>query len=263
LSRFVNAVRYSDSPTVPVSSIPEETATHGPRLWLVSLLAASATALMYVAWLENKPTDEWRDEFAVGLRVSILLAIAAIFAIAAVWIACQRVIVDSQEIASRGIFGEKRMRWDQIREFYYFEGKFLFFVLPIPLPVAFLRPYWFVLVDSVGQKLRCGPGLSRRELLASELIERSRPHLLQSAIELFDNGVEVSFGPIAISRQYGIRTKKDLREREFPLSELYSHGFEEGHFYLWRVGEEKTGIPIEKIPNVFALDDFLKLARER
>ena len=29
------------------------------------------------------------------------------------------------------------------------------------------------------------------------------------------------------------------------------------------VGEEKTGIPIEKIPNVFALDDFLKLVRER
>jgi hypothetical protein len=248
---------------VTVSAIPEEAATHGPRLWLVGLLAAFATALMYLAWLENKATDEWRDEFAVGFRVSILLAIAAILAIAALWIAFRRVIVDSQEIASRGIFGEKRMRWDQIQEFYYFEGQFLFFLLPIPLPVAFVRPYSFVLVDSLGQKLRCGPGLSRRELLASELIERSRPHLLQSAIELFNNGLDVSFGPITVSRQHGIRTKKDFREKEFPLSELYSHGFEEGQFYLWRVGEEKTGIPIEKIPNVFALDVFLKLVRER
>lgn len=124
LSRFVYVLRYSDSPTVTVSSIPEEAAAHGPRLWLVALLAASATTLMYLAWLENKPTDEWRDDFAVGFRVSILLAIAAIFAIAAVWIAFQRVMVDSPEIASRGIFGEKRMRWDQIREFYYFEGNF-------------------------------------------------------------------------------------------------------------------------------------------
>lgn len=246
-----------------VSSIPEGAATHSPRLWFVGLLAASATALMYLAWLENKPTDEWRDEFAVGFRVSILLAIAAIFAIAAVWTAFRRVIVDSQEIASRGIFGEKRMRWDQIQEFYYFEGKFLFFLLPIPLPVAFLRPYSFVLVDSLGQKLRCGPGLSRRELLANELIERSLPHLLQSAIERFNNGVDVSFGPITVSRQHGIRTKKDFQEKEFPLSELYSHGFEEGQFYLWRVGEEKIGIPIEKIPNVFALNDFLKFVRER
>jgi len=47
------------------------------------------------------------------------------------------------------------------------------------------------------------------------------------------------------------------------LSELYSHGLEEGQFYLWRVGQEKTGILIEKIPNVFALDDFLKIVRER
>jgi hypothetical protein len=230
-------------------------------VWLVGLLVASPTVLMYLAWQENKPTDDWRDEFAVGFRVSILLAVAAILALAAVWIAFRRVIVDSQEIASRGIFGEKRMRWDRIREFYYFEGKFLFFVFPIPVPVAFLRPYSFVLMDSQGQKLRCGPGLSRRELLASELVERSLPHLLQSAIELFNNGVDVTFGPITVSREHGIRTKEGLREKEFPLRELYSHGFEEGQFYLWRVGEEKIGIPIEKIPNVFALDHLLNLSK--
>ena len=169
------------------NSIAGEAATHGPRLWLVGLLAASAIALTYLAWLENKPTDEWRDEFAAGFLGSILLAIAAIFAIIAVWIAFRRVIVNSQEIASKGIFGEKRMRWDQLREFYYFERK-SFFLFPIPLPVAFLRRYSFVLIDSLSQKLRCGPGLSRRELLASELIERSRPHVLQSAIERFTNG---------------------------------------------------------------------------
>jgi hypothetical protein len=111
-----------------------------------------------------------------------------------VWIAFRRVIVNSQEIASKGIFGEKRMRWDQLREFYYFERK-SFFSFSDPTPVAFLRRYSFVLIDSLGQKLRCGPGLSRRELLASELIERSRPHVLQSAIERFTNGVDVSFGP--------------------------------------------------------------------
>ena len=219
---------------------------------------------MYLAWLENKPSDVWRDEFSVGLRVSILLAIAAIFTIIAVWIAFRRVIVNSQEIASRGIFGEKRMRWDQIREFYYFEEQFRFFLFfPNLFPVYCQRRYSFVLVDSLGQKIRCGPGLSRRELLASELIVRSRPYVLQSAIKLFNNGVNVSFGPITISRQHGIRTKEYSREKEFPLSELYSHGFEGGQFYLWRVGEEKTGIPIEKIPNVFALDEFLKLVRER
>ena len=218
---------------------------------------------MYLAWLDNKPSDVWRDEFAVGLRDSILLAIAAIFTMIAVWIAFRRVIVTSQEIASRGIFGEKRMRWDQIREFYYFEGKFRFFLLPIPFPVYFQKRYSFVFVDSLGQKLRCGPGLSRRELLASELIQRTRPYVLQSAIKHFNNGVDVSFGPITVSRQHGIRTEKYSRETEFPLSELYSHGFEAGQFYLWRVGEEKTGIPIEKIPNVFALDEFLKLVRER
>jgi len=132
---------------VTVRSIPEEAATHGPRLWLVGLLAASAPALLYLAWLENKPSDVWRDEFAVGFRVSILLAIAAIFTVIAVWIAFRRVIVTSQQVASRGIFGEKRMRWDQIREFYYFQGKVRFFLFPIPLPVAFLgatRLSWLI-----------------------------------------------------------------------------------------------------------------------
>lgn len=199
-----------------VRTIPEQAVTtHGPRLWFVCLLAASATALMYLAWLENKPSDVWRDEFAVDLRVSILLAIAAIFTIIAVRTAFRRVIVTSQEIASRGIFGEKRMRWDQIREFYYFEEKVRFFLLhPIPLPVAFPRRYSFVLVDSLGQKLRCGPGQSRRELLATELIERSRPYILKSAIELYNHDVDVSLSPITVSRQHGIRTKKYFREKE-------------------------------------------------
>lgn len=245
-----------------MSSIPQEAATHGPRIWLVGVLAASAIALVYLAWLDHKPTDEWRDEFAIGFRVSILLAVAAVLATIAVWIAFQRVMVDSQEIASRGIFGEKRMRWDQIQQFYYFEGKRHFFALPIPFPVAFLRTYSFVLVDFQGQKLRCGPGLSRRALLASELIERSRPHLLRSAIALFNNGADVNFGPITVNRQHGICIKKHFRQKQFPLSELYSHGFEEGQFYLWRVGEEKMGILIKKIPNVFALNDLLKLSRE-
>lgn len=113
MSCLVNAVGYSDYPTMTVRTIPEQAVTtHGPRLWFVCLLAASATALMYLAWLENKPSDVWRDEFAVDLRVSILLAIAAIFTIIAVRTAFRRVIVTSQEIASRGIFGEKRMRWE-------------------------------------------------------------------------------------------------------------------------------------------------------
>src|SRR6185503_16395126 len=124
---FGQYLGYSGFPTVTANSIPGEAATHGPRLWLVGLLAASAIALTYLAWLENKPTDEWRDEFAAGFLGSILLAIAAIFAIIAVWIAFRRVIVNSQEIASKGIFGEKRMLWDQLREFYYFERKSFFF----------------------------------------------------------------------------------------------------------------------------------------
>jgi len=252
---------YSDFLTAPVNSIPTEPTTHRPRLWLVGLLATSAVALVYLAWLDNRPTDVWRDEFAVALRGSILLAIAGIFTIVAVWIAFQRVIVDSEEIASRGIFGEKRMRWNQIREFYYFEKRSFFFLLPVPLPIAYHR-YSFVLIDSLGQKLRCGAGLSRRELLASELIERSLPHLLQSAIELFKNGVDVNFGPITVSQQDGICTVRDAHREMFPLTELYSHGIEEGQFYLWCVGQNKTGIPLEKIPNVFALDDFLKIVRQ-
>lgn len=229
---------------------------------MISVFASSATALVYLAWIDHKPTGEWRDEFAVKLRVLLLAAIAALLAIYAMWTALRRVTVDSEEITSRGIFGERRMRWDHIQEFYYYAGRLHFFVFPIPIPVAFLKTYSFALVDSQGHKLRFGPGLSRRALLASELIEFSQPHLLRSAIVLFNNGEDVHFGPITISREQGVRIKQYFREKQFPLRELYSHGFEEGQFYMWRAGEDKTGILINKIPNVFALNELLLLARE-
>ena len=98
--------------------------------------------------------------------------------------------------------------------------------------------------------------------MASELIQFSQPHLLQSAIVLFNNGADVHFGPVTVNRKHGIRIRQYFREKQFPLSELYSHGFEEGQFYVWRVGEDKTGILTNKIPNVFALNELLLLARE-
>jgi hypothetical protein len=241
----------------------EEPATFGPNPRLVFGLAIAAAGLLCLAWLEYKPTGEWRDEFVVSFFASILLIISAVCAIAALWTAFQRVIIDSNEIISRGILGERRMRWDQICEFYHSEEVlFLFFFvnfLPVPFPVP--SPQLFKLVDSQGQRLWCGPGLARRELLAIELIGRSQPHLLRSAISLFNSGMDVTFGPIRVSR-LGICIKKGYRENRFPLSELYSHGFQQRQFYIWRVGREKVGMPIEKIPNVYVLDDLLKLARE-
>ena len=235
---------------------------HGPRLWMISVFASSAIALAYLAWIDHKPTGEWRDEFAVKLRVSFLVAIAGLLAISAMWMAFRRVILDSEEISSRGIFGERRMRWDQIQEFYYYVGRLHFFFFPLPIPVAFLKTYSFALVDSQGHKLRFGPGLSRRALLASELIEFSQPHLLQSAIALFNSGADVHFGPVTVNRAQGVRIRQYSREKQFPLSEVYSHGFEEGQFYVWRMGEDKIGILIDKIPNVFVLNELLLLARE-
>lgn len=245
-----------------MGSIHKSGVKHGPRLWMISVFASSAIALAYLAWIDYKSTGELRDEFAVKLRVLLLAAIAGLLAISAIWVAFRRVIIDSDEITSRGIFGERRIRWDQIQEFYYYAGRLHFFFVPIPVPVAFLKTYAFALVDSQGRKLRFGPGLSRRALLASELIEFSQPHLLQSAIALFNNGADVQFGPVTVNRKQGVRIRQYFREKQFPLSELYSHGFEEGQFYVWRVGEEKTGILISKIPNVFALNELLLLARE-
>lgn len=245
-----------------MGSIRKAGVKHGPRLWMISSFGSSATALACLAWIDHKPIGEWRDEFAVNVRVSLLLAIAALLAVSAMWMAFRRVIVDSEEITLRGIFGERRMRWDHIQEFYYYSGKFLFFFIPIPIPVAFLKTYSFALVDSRGHKLRFGPGLSRRALLACELIEFSQPHLLQSAIALFNNGADVPFGPVTVNRKQGVRIRRYSREKQFPLSELYSHGFEEGQFYFWRVGEDKIGILIQKIPNVFALNELLLLARQ-
>lgn len=98
--------------------------------------------------------------------------------------------------------------------------------------------------------------------MARELIEFSQPHLLQSAIALFNSGADVHFGPVTVNRKRGVRITQHFREKQFHLSELYSHGFEEGQFYVWSVGEDKTGILINKMPNVFALNELLLLARK-
>jgi hypothetical protein len=228
-------------------------AIHGPKKPLVSALLVVAAGMFWLGWLalHQDGSTQFEDRVETGWCVAIGLG----FAIWALWLSRRRVILYPEGISYSSIFGEKQIRWTDLTRFYYQATKQSINFVPVG------TYYWFRLIDSQGQKMRFGSGLSNTAILANKLLELTQVPLLNKIASEFDTGIDVDFGPIRIQRQNGISVKKSFgRMKQIPWNELHSYAIQSGHFYIWRVGEKRTtGPAIANVPNAFALLGLLNI----
>ena len=164
------------------------------------------------------------------------------------WLFSVRVTLHQDGIAYRSLFGSKEMRWDEVERFYYSSVKRSINFIPVG------TYYTFKFVGSRGQSMSFGNRVERPDQLGKKLIEYTYVPLLQKAARLFDSGSELDFGPIRVSKATGVKIKKWFRHKSIPWEQVADYRIDQGHFYVWRVGQKHgTGHALGKIPNAFVL----------
>jgi hypothetical protein len=213
-------------------------AIHGPKKAIVALFLLLAVGALWLGWAVRDTTGRTAC-VVVGMVLSVL----------GLWMSRRRVVLYPEGLSYSGLFGQKQLRWDDIVRFYYQGTKQSVNLIPVG------TYYWLRLIDSQGQRVRFGSGLARTASLAQKVVELTQAPLLKRIASAFDSGVDVDFGPIRINRQTGITKKGWLgRTKLIPWSEVRSYAIQEGHLYIWRIGEKRTaGYPISNVPNAFAL----------
>ena len=225
-------------------------AIHGPKKPLVVILVIVAVGAFWLAWLslhQNGP-----DKSAGPYEAGPCLVIGILLATLALWLSQRRVILYSEGLSYETILGERQIRWDDLSRFYYQATKQSVNLIPVG------TFYWFRLIDSQGQKIRFGSGLSQTEALANKLLELTQVPLLRKIATRFDSGTDIDFGPIRVNREHGISARSGWpvrRVKQIPWGEVSSYAIQDGQFYIWRVGEKWAAIgpAIAQIPNAFAL----------
>lgn len=182
-----------------------------------------------------------------GARIfwaSVLAVLVLLF----VWLLSLRVSLHQEGISYHSLLGEKEMRWDELEKFYYTAAKHSVNFIPIG------TYYWFKLIDVHGRKLSFGNRIEHPSELGAKLIEHTTGSLLPKAADWYNNGVELDFGPLRISRPGGVKRKKWVGFKEIPWDQVASYAINEGRFYIWQVGEKRTsGYRLGKVPNAFVL----------
>ncbi len=224
--------------------------TFGPsKVWL-SLLALAALLIasmsFYSPFAENDLDFIWPGRL-----------LALLFALWFVWVLSVKVSFHPNGIAYRSLFGARDMLWDEVDRFYYEARKMSVYFIPIGTIFS------FKLVSAKRERISFGKGLERGAEIGNKLEQATYPSLFRRATDLFDNGVEVDFGPVRLSRSTGIHIKKLFRAVNIPLDSVADYRIEGGKLYVWRIGQKRTktrpedpfdwGVAIRRIPNVFVL----------
>jgi hypothetical protein len=228
-------------------------ATHGPNKIVVSILALMAAGAFLLIWsdLHRDGPDKADGTFDAAFHLAFAVPLAA----TALWMSRRRVVIYPEGLSYSSLFGEKQVRWDDLLKFYYQATKRSVNFIPVG------TYYWFRLVDSQGQRIRFGSGLSKTASLANNLLELTHGPLLKRIASQFDSGADVDFGRIRVNRQSGVVVKKSWgRLKRIPWNEVHSYAIQRGRFYIWRVGEKRTtGPAIGSVPNAFALLGLLNI----
>lgn len=165
-----------------------------------------------------------------------------------VWLLSVRVSLYQNGIAYQSIFGKKELLWVDVERFYYSALKRSVNFIPVG------TYYSFKLVTARGERMSFGNRIERPADVASRLIQATYPALFHKSADVFDNGMELDFGPVKLSHSGGLNVKKLFRTVRIPLDSLADYRMERGSFYVWRVGQKRpVDTSIGKIPNAFVL----------
>ncbi|HUJ33112.1 MAG TPA: DUF6585 family protein [Candidatus Acidoferrum sp.] len=204
-------------------------------LWFLVSVGGLGAAQAY------KPLDwQYLEMIAVAL-----IGISAFFLC---WLLTVRIGLHPDGISVQSFLGRKEVRWDEVDRFYY--SAIQQRVNGIPAGTY----YTFRLIDRQGTKISLGHTVERPEQFGTKLIQFTQKPLLTRAIGHYNSGVEVSFGPVKVSRTDGITIRTLTLKKKMALNQVASYRIERGKFYIFSRGEKRSGgTEIRTIPNAFAL----------
>jgi len=195
----------------------------------------------------------FQSPYTLLYRLSLVVALG-VFAYNCCWLVALRVGLHPDGISVQSIRGVTEIRWDNVDRFYYSSIKQ--YVNGIPTGTY----YTYKLIDRQGVKISLGHAVENPEPFGRKLIQFTQKPLLSRAIDQYNSGVEVSFGPLKISRTGGISIKTLIVRKQMPINQVASYRMDRGKLYILRMGESRrwtAGTEIRTIPNVFALMGLL------
>jgi hypothetical protein len=211
----------------------------------VGVFGLAAAVIGYIATVEVEE----------GETVATVVAILAMapFALLGSWMNSIQLSLHQEGISYRSFFGSKEMRWDQIEKFTYSSVKQSINFIPTG------THHTFKLEDAMGQKLSVGNRVARSAELGQKLIEMTYGPLMEKIADRYNNGQELDFGAIRVSRDEGIRVKKTIRWHSIPWEQMADYAINEGNVYIWPVGKKYvTGAALAQVPNAFVLLGLLE-----
>jgi hypothetical protein len=214
-------------------------------LGILSLLTAGSVLLIWIS-LHTTGDDSPGD-------YRIYLATAVFFGACAFWTWKKVVVLHAEGITYRNLLGEQHMRWDEVEKFYYSATKRSVNFIPIG------TYYSYKLIDGQGKKISFGTGIEKPQVLGIKLIELTQSPLYKKVAQLFNNGVDVDFGPMKLNRVKGVTVKKFFGGwKQVPLGNVYSYSMDKGLFCIWDTDRKLiTAANISDTPNAFVLQALL------
>jgi hypothetical protein len=209
---------------------------------LVVILGLGAAALVYAAFTSlGKETPD----IVIKIFTLALLALMVFFFLT---LKSLRVSLHNDGISYRSLSADKEMRWEAVERFYYEALKRSINFIPV------WTYYLYRLIDGEGRKIRFGNRVEHPAQLGQKLIELTYPALYRKIADRYNNGEELDFGAIRVSKTGGIKVKKLFGYKEIAWDQVSSFAIQQGNFYIWRTGEKRTtGWGLRHVPNAFVL----------
>jgi len=219
--------------------------TYGPNIKVTVILCVVGVLLcllILAVAVEVKDLTAW----------TIFYLVAALFGGVVLRQLSSRAWLHETGITWRGIRGPGEMRWRDLERMYF--GSYEIHAHYIPLG-TFHR---LKLVCTQGQKVSLGERIGGADDLAREIAKFTLKPLLEKALQSFDNGQEVQFGKIIVSRNEGVTVRTWYDDKTIPWQEIESYERNDAYFKIHRIKKRfAVSVSSEKIANVHVLHALL------
>jgi uncharacterized protein DUF6585 len=192
--------------------------------------------------------------FAVAIEVRDPIAWAIFYALFALYGGMflrqlsSRVWLHETGISYRGILGHGEMRWLDLDRIYF--GAYEVHAHYIPLGTF----YRLGLVSRQGQKVSLGERVRHADELAQEIRKLTFKQLMEKATQIFENGQEVDFGGILVSRTEGLTVRRWLSDKNIPWPEIEGYEATDAYFKIHQFKKRfSVNVSSQKIANVHVL----------
>jgi hypothetical protein len=219
--------------------------TYGPNIKVTVILCAVGLLLCLLI-------------FAVAIEVKDLTAWTIFYLAAALYGGVvlrqlrSRAWLHETGISWRGIRGQGEMRWRDLERIYC--GSYEIHAHYIPLG-TFHR---LKLVSAQGQKVSLGERIGGADDLAKEIAKFTLKLLLEKVMRSFENGQEVDFGKIIVSRKKGVTVRTWYDDKEIPWQEIEGYERNDACFKIHRFKKHfAVSLSSEKIANAHVLHALL------